>query len=144
MALPLPYLRLRRVLMSGAHGMTANSHLRRFAGIDVLMTTSGSSWRTQVHAADDVTWSKWAGHQALELWQLVALHGNHPSSRACYDVVACAPTCNVGGESIARPELDGPSKALVGFAPITIGLAKSTGILDGGTNAESRRSTPPI
>jgi hypothetical protein len=50
--------------------------LRRFTGIDVLMVSKGSHWRSQVYAADAVTWTKWAGREALEVWQLVALHSS--------------------------------------------------------------------
>jgi hypothetical protein len=40
------------------------------------MVAKSSNWRTLVYAADDVTWAKWGGHDALEVWQLVALHSN--------------------------------------------------------------------
>jgi hypothetical protein len=56
----------------GAWALALDSNLRRFTGIDVLMATKESHWRASVYAADDVTWSKWAGREALELWQLVA------------------------------------------------------------------------
>ena len=38
------------------------------------MVSRSPDWDSSVYAADEVTWAKWAGREALELWQLVALH----------------------------------------------------------------------
>lgn len=54
--------------------MPVDPNLRRFTGIDVLMAARAGHWRAGPYAADEVTWAKWAGRGALELWQLVALH----------------------------------------------------------------------